>query len=137
MEKHIQIINTEKAAPAGGHYVQATVFQNQLYISGQLPVKTNGEHTYRESFEVQARQALSNLLAIVEAAGSDPSCLLKVTVYLVGVVHWPAFNMIYAEMLGEVKPARAIVLVPELHHGYLVEIDAIAVIPTADLQTPL
>jgi 2-iminobutanoate/2-iminopropanoate deaminase len=109
MEKHIRIIKTEKAAPAGGHYVQATVFQNQLYISGQLPVKTNGEHTYRESFEVQARQALSNLLAIVEAAGSDPSCLLKVTVYLVGVVHWPAFNMIYAEMLGEVKPARAIV----------------------------
>lgn len=132
MENSIKIVKTGNAAPAGGHYVQATVFQNQIYISGQLPVRANGEHTHTESFEVQARQALSNLLAIVEAAGSKPTYLLKVTVYLVGVVHWPTFNVIYAEMLGNVKPARSVVPVPELHHGYLIEIDAVAAILSAD-----
>jgi 2-iminobutanoate/2-iminopropanoate deaminase len=132
MDHSVKIIKTENAAPAGGHYVQATVFQNQVYVSGQLPVRTNGQHTNTESFEVQARQALSNLLAIVEAAGSNPAHILKVTVYLVGVVHWPAFNVIYAEMLGDIKPARSVVPVPELHHGYLIEIDAIAAIPLMD-----
>lgn len=129
MNPPIKIIKTEKAAPAGGHYVQATVFQGQMYISGQLPVTAEGTHTFQKPFEVQARQAMKNLLAILEAAGGNPSHLLKVTVYLVGVVHWPAFNVIYAEMLGETKPARSVVPVPELHHGYLIEIDAIAVVP--------
>lgn len=130
MNPSIKIIKTDKAAPAGGHYVQATVFQGQMYISGQLPVTSEGKHTFHESFEVQARQAMKNLLAIIESAGSNPSHLLKVSVYLVGVEHWPAFNVIYAEMLGETKPARSVVPVPELHHGYLIEIDAIAVIPS-------
>lgn len=130
MNPSIKIIKTDKAAPAGGHYVQATVFQEQIYISGQLPVTAEGKHTFHESFEVQARQAMKNLLAVLEAAGGNPAHLLKVTVYLVGVVHWPAFNVIYAEMLGDSKPARSVVPVPELHHGYLIEIDAIAVLPS-------
>lgn len=128
MKESIKVVVTENAAPAGGHYSQATVFQNQIYISGQLPVKANGTHTFTESFEVQTRQAMSNLLEILKAGGSDASQLLKVTVYIADVKHWPEFNRIYAEILGEVKPARAIVPVPELHHGYLVEIEAVAVI---------
>lgn len=127
MNSSIKIIKTDKAAPAGGHYVQATVYQGQMYISGQLPVTAEGKHTFHEPFEIQARQAMENLLAILEAAGGNPANLLKVTVYLVGVENWPAFNLIYAEMLGEIKPARSVVPVPELHHGYLIEIDAVAV----------
>lgn len=128
MNELIKVIQTTDAAPAGGHYVQATMFQNQIYVSGQLPVRPDGTHTFSESFQVQARQAIANLLAIVNAAGSDVTKILKVTVYLVGVKHWPEFNSIYSELFGEAKPARAIVPVPELHHGYLVEIDAIAVV---------
>ncbi|MBE9463438.1 RidA family protein [Dyadobacter subterraneus] len=128
MNPSIKIIKTDQAAPAGGHYVQATLFQGTMYISGQLPVTAKGQHTFNEPFEIQARQALKNLLAILEAAGGKPSDLLKVTVYLVGVVHWPAFNLIYAEMLGEAKPARSVVPVPELHHDYLIEIDAVAAV---------
>jgi len=127
MQEKIKIINTKNAAPAGGHYVQATAFQNLVFISGQLPVRADGTHTFSEPFEVQARQAINNLLEIVKEAGSNTSQILKVTVYIVGVEYWPDFNKIYAEMLGDVKPARAIVPVPELHHGYLVEIEAIAV----------
>ena len=52
--------------------------------------------------------------------------ILRATVYIADVAHWPAFNAIYAEMLGAHKPARTVVPVPELHYGYLVEMDAIA-----------
>lgn len=128
MTNSIRTIETERAAPAGGHYVQATLFQNQLYISGQLPVQSDGRHTFEEPFGIQARQAISNLLEILKAAGSDASHLLKVNVYIVGVSHWQEFNSIYSEMLGEVKPARAIIPVPELHHGYLIEVDAVAAV---------
>ena len=48
------------------------------------------------------------------------------TVYVVGIEHWPAFDRLYARYLGEHRPARAVVPVPVLHHGYLIEIEAIA-----------
>jgi reactive intermediate/imine deaminase len=127
MNNLFKIIETENAAFPGGHYVQATQYQGLIHVSGQLPVKADGSHSFTEPFENQARQALNNLLAILEAAGSDFSGLLKVTVYIVGVEHWSAFNRLYAETLGDAKPARSIVPVPELHHGYLIEIDAVAV----------
>lgn len=100
-----------------------------LFISGQLPVKPDGSHTYNEPFEVQARVAITNLLAVVKAAGSQAENLLKVTVYIVGIEHWKTFNQVYIELLGDIKPARAVVPVPELHHGYLVEIEATAAVP--------
>jgi 2-iminobutanoate/2-iminopropanoate deaminase len=78
-------------------------------------------------FEAQARQALGNLLAIVDGAGLDRDRIAKVTAYLVGVEHWPAFNAIYAEAFGKHRPARSVVPVPALHHGYLIELEAIAV----------
>jgi len=51
--------------------------------------------------------------------------VLKVTAYLVGVENWPEFNRIYAEIFGASRPARSVVPVPGLHHGYLIEIEAI------------
>ncbi|HEV2569774.1 RidA family protein [Sphingomonas sp.] len=113
------------ARPAG-HYAPATAHGGLVFVSGQLPVSPEGEHAPQASFEEQARRAIANMFAVLDAAGSGADRLLKVTVYLVGIERWPAFNAIYAELLGETRPARAIVPVPELHHGYLVEIDAIA-----------
>jgi reactive intermediate/imine deaminase len=109
-----------------GHYAPATAHGDLVFVSGQLPVRADGEHDAEASFEDQARRAIANLLAVLDAAGSEPERLLKVTVYIVGVDHWPAFNTVYAEMLGDSRPARAVVPVPELHHGYLIEIEAIA-----------
>ncbi|CDF95101.1 Translation initiation inhibitor [Pseudomonas sp. SHC52] len=71
------------------------------------------------------------MLAILDAAGCTTSDLVKVTVYVAGVKHWPAFDKIYAETMGNHRPARAVVPVPELHHGYLVEIEAVARVSTA------
>lgn len=126
MTTTISTVTTSKAPIPAGHYVQATVCDGLVYISGQLPVHPDGSHEPQVSFAQQARQALQNLLAIVEASGSSIENILKVNAYIVGVENWPAFNQVYAEMLGESKPARAVVPVPELHYGYLVEVDAIA-----------
>ena len=124
----IETILTESAPSPAGHYAQAKVFNGLVYVSGQLPVRSNGEHGHEAAFDDQARQAIDNLLAVVSAAGSSPQNVLKVTAYIVDVKNWPRFNMIYAAAFGDSRPARSVVPVPELHHGYLVEIDAIAAI---------
>jgi enamine deaminase RidA (YjgF/YER057c/UK114 family) len=60
------------------------------------------------------------------AAGGSPEQLARVTAYIVGIENWPRFNAVYAALLPNARPARTVVPVPELHHGFLVEIDAIA-----------
>ncbi|ASZ12683.1 RidA family protein [Chitinophaga pendula] len=112
-----------------GHYTPGVVSGNLLFVSGQLPVKPDGSHTSAEPFEVQAQQAISNLLEVVKAAGAAVNHIVKVNVYIAGVQYWPVFNQLYAAAMGNHKPARAIIPVPELHHGYLVEIDAVAELP--------
>ena len=62
------------------------------------------------------------------AAGSTPAQIARVTAYIVGVANWARFNSIYAAKLGDARPARTVVPVPELHHGVLIEIDAIAML---------
>ncbi|MBX8547029.1 RidA family protein [Pseudomonas cichorii] len=124
--KPIDLIHTPNAAAPGGHYSQAVRHQGLLWVSGQLPVRADGSHSVDEPFEVQATIALNNLMTILEQAGSGADDLLKVTVYIVGIEHWPAFDQLYARYLGQHRPARAVVPVPVLHHGYLVEIEAVA-----------
>lgn len=126
MAGEIDFIQALHAAAPGGHYSQAVAYQGVLYVSGQLPIRADGCHSIGEPFEVQVRIALYNLMAILEAAGRGPSDLLKVTVYIAGIEHWSAFDRIYAHYLGEHRPARAVVPVPALHHGYLIEIEALA-----------
>lgn len=125
-----RILTGGAPAPAG-HYSQATVAGGHLYVSGQLPVTPDGTVLAGAPFETQAAQALDNVLAILAAAGATTAQLARVTVYIVGVEHWPRFNALYAARLGEMRPARTVVPVPELHHGCLVEIDAIAVLADA------
>jgi 2-iminobutanoate/2-iminopropanoate deaminase len=124
----VRSILTERAPRPAGHYTQAVVAGGQVFISGQLPIRTDGRPLDDDGFEAQARQAMRNLLEILHAAGGTPQQLVKVTAYIVGVGHWPAFNAVYAAMLPTARPARSVVPVPELHHGHLVEIDAIAVL---------
>ncbi|MBT2187039.1 RidA family protein [Sphingobium nicotianae] len=124
----IRIISTVDAPQPAGHYSQAIVGNGTVYIAGQLPIGADRVHRTDASFEDQARQAIGNLLAILKAAGGDPRHLLKVTAYIVGIENWPRFNAVYAEMMGDAKPARTVVPVPELHHGYLVEVDAVGLI---------
>lgn len=128
MVSSIEIVSTERAPAPGGHYSQAIVHGDHIFISGQLPIGLEGGRPEQAGeFESQARQALENLLNVLAAAGGAPGTLVKVTAYIVGIENWPAFNRVYGQMLGAARPARSIVPVPALHYGYLVEVDAIAV----------
>ena len=121
-------VRTDRAPAARGHYAQAIEHDGIVYVSGQLPIDAADPERRIAGFEAQARQVIANVLAIVEAAGSSPDRLLKVTVYVAGIEHWPSFNAIYAQMIGSHRPARTVVPVAELHYGYLVEMDAIAAV---------
>ena len=124
----IKTILTDEAPAPAGHYSQAIVANGTIYIAGQLPIAPDRTGDPDSPFEDQARRAIGNMLAILQAAGGDPTRLVRVTAYIVGIENWPRFNAIHAQMLGDAKPARTVVPVPELHHGYLVEVDAIGLV---------
>jgi 2-iminobutanoate/2-iminopropanoate deaminase len=124
-------IRTDGAPQPAGHYSQAIVAGGCIYVAGQLPIRPDGAALIDQSFDDQARQAIANMLAILAAAGGDARHLLKVTAYIVGVDNWPRFNAVYASMLPDARPARTVVPVTELHHGYLVEVDAIGLLTAA------
>ena len=127
----MKIVATKNASRPAGHYAQGIIHGDTLHISGQLPVSPDGTHNLQASFSEQATVALGNLIAILKTAGCSIDDLVKVTVYVAGIKHWPEFDRIYSAALGVHRPARAVVPVPELHHGYLVEIEAIAQVKTA------
>ncbi|MEH3102239.1 RidA family protein [Sphingomonas adhaesiva] len=119
---------TDLARP-GGHYSHVAQAGGLIFTAGQLGIRPDGSHTADLPFEDQVRQALANMLAAVKAGGAGREGIAKVTAYIVGVDNWPRFDAVYAEVMGDHRPARTVVPVPELHYGYLVEIDAIAAAP--------
>jgi reactive intermediate/imine deaminase len=122
----MKTVSTEAAPPARGHYAQAVVHEGIVYVAGQLPVVPTDPERRLADFDAQAEQVISNVFAILEAAGSAPERVLRATVYIADVAHWPAFNAIYARRFGAHRPARTVVPVSGLHYGYLVEMDVIA-----------
>ena len=125
---NIQRINPTTLAPPGGHYSHAVVANGFVFISGQLPINPAGEKLNQASFEEQARQVLSNVQAALEAAGSSVANLAQVRVYVTDIEQWPAFNRLYLAWAGAAPPARAVVPVPLLHHGFLIEVEAVGVV---------
>ncbi len=125
MDPITRITSPQVPTPAG-HYSHATAWRDLVFVSGQLGPRTDGTHTSGEPFEAQARQVLANLLAILAEAGCGPDRVVRATAYIVGVENWPVFNRVYAEVFGDAKPARTVVPVAALNHGYLVEVEAIA-----------
>lgn len=119
-------VNPSTVCKPGGHYSHAVVANGMVYVSGQLPVTPAGVKLVDASFEDQARQVLANVKAILEACGSSVDDLVQVRVYVDGIDHWPAFNALHAEWAGDAMPARAVVPVPALHHGFKVEVEAVA-----------
>jgi reactive intermediate/imine deaminase len=122
----VKAISTSAAPTARGHYSQAMVHGGLVYVAGQLPLVPNAPEKTLATFEAQAAQVIDNVLAILREAGSGGDLILKSTVYIADLTHWPAFNAIYAAKLGDHKPARTVVPVAHLHYGYLVEMDVIA-----------
>lgn len=123
----LRAVVTDKASPALGHYSQALVSGGQVFVSGLLPVAPDGRKLAAHTFAEQAQQVLRNLKAVLLASGSDLQHLLSVRVYITDIANWATFNQLYADMLGKHKPARAVVPVPVLHYGFLLEVEAVAV----------
>jgi 2-iminobutanoate/2-iminopropanoate deaminase len=122
----IKRITTDNAPRPAGHYSQATVYKGLVFVAGQLSIDpATGAHKIGP-IEEQTELALNNVHAILQAAGSDWDRVLKMTVYVADINLWDAVNKVYARMLGEHRPARAIIPTGALHHGFLIEIDAVA-----------
>jgi 2-iminobutanoate/2-iminopropanoate deaminase len=122
----IRSVVTSEAPTPAGHYSQAIVHNGLVYVAGQLPIDPATGERKTGPIEEQAEQVLRNLRAILQAAGSDLDRVLKMTVYISDIGLWGKVNEVYARMLGEHRPARAVVPVNELHHGFKIEIEAIA-----------
>lgn len=130
----IKRINPGTLAPPGGHYSHAVVAAGLVFISGQLPITPSGEKLNQSPFEDQARQVLANVQAALEAAGSNVAQLVQVRVYVTDMEQWPAFNRIYQPWAGAAPPARAVVPVPLLHHGFAIEVEAVAALQPRSKQ---
>lgn len=121
-------IKTADAPAPGGHYSQAIVHNGLVFVSGQLSIDPHTGEKRLGSIEEQTEQTLKNVAAIVRAANSDLSRILKMTIYVSDINLWSAVNTVYARFMGEHRPARAVIPVGELHYGFLIEIDAIAAV---------
>ena len=119
-------IETDKAPKPRGHYAQGVSHGGFVFVSGQLPIVPATGEKITGSIEEQTRQVLDNVFAVVEAAGSDKSRIVKTTVYVSDIELWGRVNEVYAAFFGLYRPARAVVPVKELHHGFKIEIEAVA-----------
>jgi len=121
-------ISTDKAPRPAGHYAQGIVHDGLIYVSGQLPIDPSTGERRIGSIEEQTEQALSNLASVLDAAGSSLNQVLKTTVYVSDIELWERVNGVYARFFGRHRPARAVVPTKDLHHGFQVEIEAIAAV---------
>lgn len=126
MASPLTTVSTPEAPRPAGHYAQAIAHQGVLYVAGQLPIDpATGAHE-TGGLEAQLERTLANLDAILRAAGTSRDRVLRVTVYVADIALWPRVNATYAAYFGAHRPARTVVPTPPLHHGFLVELDAIA-----------
>lgn len=120
----MEFIQSNELPAPGGHYSQAVAAGGLVFLSGILPARTST--TTDASFEAQCDSVFEQCEKVLRAAGCGFGDVVQCTAYLAGVEHWPAFNGVYARVFGLHKPARAVVPVPALHDGYLVEIELVA-----------
>lgn len=121
-----QIIRAPKAPKAIGPYNVANRLNDLVFTAGQLGLDPETGELVPGGVEAEARQALTNLQNVLEAAGSDLRCVLKTTVFLRDIGDFAKMNAVYAEFLGEDSPARSAVQVAALPKNGAVEIEAVA-----------
>lgn len=120
-----QAIHTDAAPAAIGPYSQAIRHNNAVYVSGQIPLDPATGEMVKGGIEAQVRQVFKNISAVAEAAGSDLSRALKITIFLTDLGNFSQVNEIMAEYFAEPYPARAAVEVSALPKGADVEADAV------------
>lgn len=127
----ISCTNVGDSTPPAGHYSHVCIANGLAFVSGQLPIDKNGKALSESSFETQAEQVLRNVDACLNEVGVTRESLVQVRVFVSDMAYWPAFNKVYADWLGNHRPARAVAQSSSLHYGAAVEVEAIALAPKA------
>jgi len=125
----MQFIQTRGAPEAIGPYSQAVVSDGWIFCSGQIPMDPSTGQVIDGDISAQTHRVFENLRAVLEAAGSSMSRVVKCTVFLRSMDDFAAMNAVYAEWFGDHRPARAAVEVSRLPRDVDVEIEAIARTP--------
>jgi len=122
-----QVIHTDKAPAAVGPYSQAVAITagKTVYLSGQIGLEPDTGELVSENFDAQVRQAFSNMIAVVEAAGGTLANVVKLTLFLTDLGRFAAVNAIMAELMPEPFPARSTVGVAALPKGAQFEVEAV------------
>jgi len=121
-----EIIQTDRAPAAIGPYSQAIKTNGLVFASGQIPIDPQSGQFVEGGIREQTKQVLKNLAAVLEAAGSSLSRVVKTTVFLADMQEFGAMNEVYGEFFKEEPPARATVEAARLPRDARVEIEAIA-----------
>jgi len=128
ISSNISTISTCKAPAAIGPYSQAKVYNGVAYISGQLPIDPATGELCPGDIAQQTHMVMSNLAAIIEAAGSSMDKVLKATILLTDMGDFAQVNEVYASFFADAPPARICYQVCALPKGAAVEIDAICAV---------
>lgn len=112
-----------------GHYSPGIVANGLVFVSGQLPMDPGSRTVVEGGIRTQTERALRNVELVLKAAGSSLDRVIQMTIYISDGELWGAVNETYARVLGDHRPARAVVPVSPLHYGALIEIQAIALAP--------
>lgn len=118
-------ISTPNAPAAIGPYSQAIAAGDMLFASGQIPINPATGNIEAEGIEAQAEQAIKNVGAILEAAGTDYAHVVKTSCFLADMADFAAFNAVYEKYFTE-KPARSCVAVKTLPKNVLCEVEVTA-----------
>lgn len=122
----MEFVSTREAPAPGGHYSQAVAVGGQVWVSGILPIPKEGLPE-SDGFEEQTARVLAHFDGVLKGAGVKRNDVVQVRIYVTDIAHWPAFDAAYVAFFGDHKPARAVVPVPELHYGFKLELEAMAV----------
>jgi len=119
-------IETGKAPAPIGPYSQAVRAGGFVFVSGQIPLDPASGAVVEGDIIAQTHQVLRNLSAILDASGSALGKVVKTSIFLKNLDDFARFNQVYAEYMGEIRPARSTVQVARLPREVLVEIEAVA-----------
>lgn len=122
----LKIVSTDTAPKAIGPYSQAVIVGDLIFTAGQIALDPASMEVVGGGIQDQTKRVLANLKAVLAAAGSDFSKVVKTTVFLQDMSDFPAMNEIYGATFGDHKPARSTVAAAGLPRGVRVEIEVVA-----------
>jgi 2-iminobutanoate/2-iminopropanoate deaminase len=127
----LRIVHTDQAPAAIGPYSQGIIANGFLYTAGQVALEPASGQVVAGDIVAQTEQVFRNLGAVLGSAGASWQDVVKATVFLMDMRDFPKVNEVYARVMGDARPARSTVQVSGLPRGVLVEIDLVAVVPSA------